>query len=264
MTPTMARSSAYVEGQLADSTIVQGSRNALGLPSTAIPSEAGGRETDRDMLDRVLRGLRAIEVRGEGIRRAERIEATRNRLAQALGYLLALPASQATDSVVERGVRWLTVEPRDQEWPSDRYEAGLANVLHGLLDHLNATAVAVAYAVLPASADHRSVFLELDQVVGRFCRHVARRVDDVPRLPAGDRPGFWAVQHLIEAREVHVLVTPSIDHLVPAAPHEAVGPQSEAGIRDWLAAFGVRLICKDDELALPHKARISHVPPQVS
>ncbi|WP_406346290.1 hypothetical protein OH787_05395 [Streptomyces sp. NBC_01547] len=260
----MAHSSAYVEGQLAGTTIVYGSRNALGLPSAEVPSEARGREADRDMLDRVLNGLRAIEVRGEGTRKAERIEATRNRLAQALGYLLALPASQATDSVVERGVRWLAVEPRDQACPSDRYEAVLANVLHGALDHLNSAAVAVAYAVLPASADHRAVFLELDQVAGRFCRHVARRVDDVPRLPAGDRPGFWAVQQLIEAREAHVLVTPSIDHLVPAAPHEAVGPQSEEGIRDWLAAFGVRLICKDDQLALPHEARIPHVPPRIS
>ncbi|EFL19891.1 predicted protein [Streptomyces sp. C] len=206
----------------------------------------GAAFAERDLLDRVLTGLHDLDIEGETARRIQRLTDVRARLAQVLGWLTALPGTQATGRVIERTAGWLYSEPRDAGSPSDGYLATLENVLHFATGHLNRTAVAVAYVVLPASVSPWQMFTALEHAAERTCAHVARRFHDVPGLTAGDRVGFREAEQLINAGQAQVLVTPSIAHLAPDRVPDAWGYQTPEGIRAWLNARGVRLVLADD------------------
>ncbi|MFB6557509.1 hypothetical protein ACFCYH_01120 [Streptomyces sp. NPDC056400] len=200
---------------------------------------------DRDLLDSVLAGLRRLDIEGEGARRVQRLEMLTEHLSEVLGWLIALPASRETDRVIALTEGWLESRPRDVAQPSDGYLSTLANVVHTAMRHLNRSAVAVAYAVVPASVSPVPVFTALENAVSRSSAYVAGYHCDVPGLHADERCGFREVEALIEARRIHMLVSPSMTHLVPERPFEAVGHRSREGIELWLSALGVRLILTD-------------------
>ncbi|MEU8779074.1 hypothetical protein [Streptomyces sp. NPDC048606] len=198
-------------------------------------------------LDRLLVGLRNLPIPGEDARRAERVEVSRARLAKVLDWLLALPASADTTKVIDLMAQWLSTEPNDPSRPSDRLLAALDDVRKSAMKHLNRTAAGVAYAALPAGIDARPVFAGLERAARGVCGSLLGRSDDVAGRRADDRPGLRWVEWLINSGHAQVLITPSMSHLVPVAPHEAVGPWSAEGIRDWLAGHGVRLVLTERE-----------------
>ncbi|MFI5986977.1 hypothetical protein ACIBEA_39705 [Streptomyces sp. NPDC051555] len=219
-------------------------------------SEAGYGPTraERDLLDRVLTGLRSIEIPGEEPRRAQRVEELRDRLAQSIGWLCALPQTQATGVLIELASRWMGAEPRNRAHPSDRFIGVLGGVSDQIVGYLNAHAAAAVYAAVPASADHAEVLGSLECSAGRFCGRVTHWLHDVELLPLQDRPGLWAVRQLVESRDIQVLIVPGLDHLMSAGPHEAAGPWSVAGFCEFLNVYGVRLIAADHDGVLTPSA----------
>lgn len=195
-----------------------------------------------DLLERLSESLKATEWPAE---RAASVRTNRRRLAEAVETLSYVPSpSPALAVALWRARQMGRILPARPDCPTIKYTASLARRLSELLVHR------VAAAAYTCTSEHGDLTL-LYEHLGRASAerggelrfgHGDRGLADWP-LP--HRPGWRRIQHLVQDRQIGLLIVASADELVP--PYQPREPGWEREIVEaWLSSCGIRLVCLSD------------------
>ncbi|MFI6686630.1 hypothetical protein [Streptomyces sp. NPDC050485] len=215
---------------------------ALDAARKLLDQSSGAAAADVEVLARFRGSLHA----GLGdYLRASLVAVASARIRDLVRYLSFFPSHSAVDAKkLAMAQQFLKIRPARVHQPSMRY----VKILLDVLDGLEAVRLPAAiYYCAGEADDRRAVDGKLYAAVGSHIGSVHwRRCDrGLFDWPLAERPEWRHIQRLIQQRWVALLAVASVDELVPrcCTGHPQWGSD---GITEWLASWGIRLVCLAD------------------
>ncbi|MGW2860996.1 hypothetical protein [Streptomyces sp. NPDC001205] len=206
---------------------------------------------DHPLLERLREAMAAEEWPDE---RATSVRANRSRLAEAVETLSYVPSpSPALAAALWRARQMGRILPAHPDCPTIKYAASLARRLDELLAHRVAAA---AYTCTSERSDLTPLYEHLGRAAAERAGELRFGFGDrgLAALPLPHRPGWRRIQHLVQDRQIGLLIVASADELVsPDQPREPGWDRQN--VEAWLSSCGIRLVCLADPAPAGDDAR---------